>query len=203
MRRFALALLGAVLLTACSESPTSVVPQVNPLPGAKLTSAFGPRSTDPVTGKALIDGHHDGYDLAAAAGTAIRASKAGTVTFAGPKGGYGNAVMLSHAGGWSSLYGHASRLAVKQGQAVRAGQVIAYVGSTGHSTGPHLHYELRRNGVAVDPALSLASGRPALQATKVAKKAGKANNPLKVAKRPAKKAAKLALGRKAGLRAGS
>lgn len=195
MRAFALALLGALLLTACSESPTSV-PQLDPLPGATLTSAFGPRSHDPVTGQALVDGHHDGYDLAAAAGTPIRAAKSGKVTFAGRRGGYGQAVILAHAGGWSTLYGHASRLAVKPGQAVNAGQVIAYVGSTGHSTGPHLHYELRRNGRAVDPALTLASGRPAL------------GPKAKIARKPRtrtalKKAAKVALGRKTGLRGGS
>lgn len=195
MRAFALALLGAVLLTACSESPTSVVPQAHPLPGAKLTSAFGPRSHDPLTGKTLVDGHHDGYDLAAASGTAIRAAKAGRVAFAGAKGGYGRSIVLAHAGGWSTLYGHASRLAVKEGQKVRAGQVIAYVGSTGRSTGPHLHYELRRNGVAVDPALSLASGRPAL-GVKAVKAAAK---PRKVQKKPAK----VALGRKAAARQGS
>ncbi|HEY9856758.1 MAG TPA: M23 family metallopeptidase, partial [Stenomitos sp.] len=182
MRGFALALLGALLLTACADNPTATVPQVNPLPGAKLTSAFGPRTTDPVTGKALVDGHHDGYDLAAAMGTPIRAAKTGTVTFAGNRGGYGNAIILTHAGGWSTLYGHASRLAVKEGQTVQAGQVIAYVGSTGHSTGPHLHYELRRNGVAVDPALALAAGRPLAPSAKVAKSAGATR---KVAKRPA------------------
>ncbi len=188
MRRFALALLGAVLLTACSESPTAVVPQTNPLPGAKLTSAYGPRTHDPITGKALVDGHHDGHDLAAAAGTPIRASKEGKVTFAGTRGGYGKAVILSHAEGWSTLYGHASKLAVQEGQTVRAGQVIAYVGSTGHSTGPHLHYELRRNGVAMDPGLAWLPGPQAAKASKVAKgkviAKGKA-----IAKRPAVKQA--------------
>lgn len=188
MRRFALALLGAVLLTACSESPTSVVPQTNPLPGAKLTSAYGPRSHDPITGQALVDGHHDGHDLAAAAGTPIRAAKDGKVTFSGTRGGYGKAVILAHAGGWSTLYGHASRLAVKEGQAVRAGQVIAYVGSTGRSTGPHLHYELRRNGVAMDPGLAWLPGPETPQKAKaraVAKKPVKRAG-AKLAKAPSK-----------------
>ncbi len=147
--------LALTLLAGCADAPT--IPQVNPLPEGRLSSDYGVRSVDPVTGEANPGGHHDGYDLAAAMGTPIRASKAGKVTFAGRKGGYGNAVMLSHAGGWSTLYGHASRLAVSVGQEVAAGQVVAYVGSTGHSTGPHLHYELRRNGMPVDPGLFTAS----------------------------------------------
>lgn len=153
-------LLVLALVAGCDDGPT--VPQVNPLPGARLTSDFGARAKDPVTGKALVDGHHDGYDLAAPMGSPIRASKAGRVTFAGARGGYGQAVILSHEGGWTTVYGHASRLAVKVGQEIAAGQVIAYVGSTGHSTGPHLHYELRRDGQAVDPRLAVAAAlRPA------------------------------------------
>jgi hypothetical protein len=147
--------LALTLLAGCAEAPT--IPQVNPLPEGRLSSDYGLRSVDPVTGEAKSSGHHDGYDLAAAMGTPIRASKAGKVSFAGRKGGYGNAVILSHAGGWSTLYGHASRLAVEVGQEVAAGQVVAYVGSTGHSTGPHLHYELRQNGNPVDPGLFTAS----------------------------------------------
>jgi murein DD-endopeptidase MepM/ murein hydrolase activator NlpD len=133
------------------------VPQINPLPGARLTSDFGVRDADPVTGKVLVDGHHDGYDLAAPMGSPIRAAKAGKVKFVGARGGYGNAVILEHPEGWETLYGHASRLAVKLGQAIKAGEVIAYVGSTGHSTGPHLHYELRRHGRAVDPKLAVTA----------------------------------------------
>lgn len=163
MRLVPLILSISLLLSAgCSDTPTSPVPQLNPLPGARLTAAFGVRSHDPVTGKRLVDGHHDGYDLAAPWGTPIHAAKAGRVVFAGIKGGYGNAVILTHAGGWSTLYGHASKLLVKPNQTVKVGQVIAYVGSTGHSTGPHLHYELRRYGVAVDPAVSWVSSAHAL-----------------------------------------
>ncbi|HEY9900042.1 MAG TPA: M23 family metallopeptidase [Pantanalinema sp.] len=157
------------LLAGCDDGPT--VPQINPLPGARLTSDFGQRARDPVTGKALVDGHHDGYDLAAPMGSPIRAAKAGKVTFAGVRGGYGNAVILAHPGGWTTVYGHASRLAVKVGQAIDAGQVIAYVGSTGHSTGPHLHYELRRDGLAVDPKLAVAAAlQPAVRPAKAAAK---------------------------------
>lgn len=151
-------LLGVLLtlgLFGCESTPT--VPQLNPLTGARLTSTFGVRSNDPVTGKALVDGHHDGYDLAAALGSPIRATKTGRVSFAGSQGGYGKLIVLEHPEGWSTYYGHASQLAVKEGQTVQAGQVVAYVGSTGHSTGPHLHYELRHHGVAVDPQLAIQS----------------------------------------------
>lgn len=147
--------IALLILAGCADAPT--IPQVNPLPEGRLSSGYGVRSVDPVTGEAKANGHHDGYDLAAAMGTPIRASKAGTVTFAGRKGGYGNAVILNHPGGWSTLYGHASGLAVEYGQEVAAGQVVAYVGSTGHSTGPHLHYELRYHGKPVDPGLFTAS----------------------------------------------
>lgn len=172
MRRVSLVALCLALL-GCAEGPT--VPQVNPLPGARLTSAFGPRPHDPVSGRIVADDHHDGYDLAAPAGSPIHAAKSGTVAFVGVKGGYGQAVILAHPGGWTTLYGHASRLAVKQGQRVRAGQVIAYVGSTGHSTGPHLHYELRYQGHPVDPSLALAKGhplKPPRRTTRVARRAG-------------------------------
>lgn len=145
-------LVGLLLLAGCDVgAPT--VPQLAPLPGAKLTASFGPRARDPVSGRAVVGLHHDGYDLAARMGAPIRASRTGQVTFAGMAGGYGKLVVLRHPGGWETRYGHASRLAVKVGAQVRAGQVIAFVGSTGHSTGPHLHYELRLRGVAVDPQL--------------------------------------------------
>lgn len=184
--------LAVVLLAGCDDGPT--VPQINPLPGARLTSDFGARDRDPVTGKTLVDGHHDGYDLAAPMGSPIRASKTGKVTFAGARGGYGNAVILEHADGYTTLYGHASRLAVKVGQAISAGQVIAYVGSTGHSTGPHLHYELRRYGLAVDPKLAVAAAlrppSPPAKAVKATKTKTKAAAKAKVAARAKPKAKK-------------
>lgn len=161
-------LLGICLilgLGGCESTPT--VPQLDPLPGARLTSTFGVRTHDPVTGKALIDGHHDGCDLAAAHGSPIRATKTGKVSFAGSQGGYGKLVVLDHPAGWSTYYGHASKLAVKEGMTIQAGQVIAYVGSTGHSTGPHLHYELRHHGIAVDPQLAFSP--PAKAAPQIAR----------------------------------
>lgn len=94
---------------------------------------------------------HAGIDISAGTGTAIHAAKSGTVIFVGWMGGYGNAVIVSHGGGFSTLYGHQSRLGSSQGQNVDQGQTIGYVGSTGHSTGPHLHFETRVNGTAQNP----------------------------------------------------
>ena len=93
---------------------------------------------------------HQGIDISAGTGTPIRSAKGGTVTFAGTMSGYGNTVIVTHSGGLSTLYAHQSRLAVSGG-AVSQGQVIGYVGSTGQSTGPHLHFETRVGGSAQNP----------------------------------------------------
>jgi murein DD-endopeptidase MepM/ murein hydrolase activator NlpD len=94
---------------------------------------------------------HEGIDLGAAYGTPIAAAAAGTVIYAGWLGGYGNLTVIDHGGGLATAYGHQSRIAVGVGEQVAQGQIIGYVGSTGHSTGPHLHFEVRVNGQAVDP----------------------------------------------------
>jgi murein DD-endopeptidase MepM/ murein hydrolase activator NlpD len=94
---------------------------------------------------------HEGIDLGAAYGTPIAAAAAGTVIYAGWLGGYGNLTVIDHGGGLATAYGHQSRIAVSIGQQVARGEIIGYVGSTGHSTGPHLHFEVRVNGQAVDP----------------------------------------------------
>jgi murein DD-endopeptidase MepM/ murein hydrolase activator NlpD len=94
---------------------------------------------------------HEGIDIGCAYGAPNRAAAAGTVIYAGWMSGYGNLVVVDHGNGLSTAYAHASSLAVSVGQSVVQGQTVSYVGSTGHSTGPHLHFEVRVNGVAVDP----------------------------------------------------
>ncbi|MCS6814366.1 MAG: peptidoglycan DD-metalloendopeptidase family protein [Cyanobacteria bacterium] len=112
-----------------------------------LTSYFGWR-VHPILG---YERFHSGIDFAADYGSPIRAADNGYVIFAGWYGGYGNAVILDHGNGISTLYGHAEELLVAEGQYVQRGQVIATVGSTGLSTGPHLHFEVRQGGEPVDP----------------------------------------------------
>ena len=94
---------------------------------------------------------HQGIDIGAGTGTPIRAANGGEVIFAGTQGGYGRTVVISHGGGFSTLYAHQSSIAASDGQTVQRGQVIGYVGNTGNSTGPHLHFETRVNGAAQNP----------------------------------------------------
>ncbi len=112
-----------------------------------ITSNFGWRQ-HPILGTGRF---HAGTDFGAEHGSPINAADSGTVIFAGWYGGYGNAVIIDHGNGLTSLYGHASELYVVEGQTVRQGQLIAAVGSTGLSTGPHLHFEVRKNGEPTDP----------------------------------------------------
>lgn len=129
---------------------------VKPLwkPGKRKRLSFG----KPVLNAALSSGFglrwgrmHEGIDLAVSQGTPIIATEAGRVLFSGWADGYGNYIVIDHGGGFSSRYGHASRLLVRAGQKVKKGQTIAQVGSTGHSTGPHLHFELVSQGKHVNP----------------------------------------------------
>ncbi|AKM08279.1 M23 family metallopeptidase [Pelagerythrobacter marensis] len=120
---------------------------VAPVPGP-ISSRFGMRR-HPILGYRRM---HSGMDFRAGYGTPIVAVADARVTSAGRAGGCGNAVRLDHGGGLATRYCHMSRMAVRSGQSVRRGQVIGYVGSTGLSTGPHLHYEMYRNGRAVNPA---------------------------------------------------
>jgi murein DD-endopeptidase MepM/ murein hydrolase activator NlpD len=94
---------------------------------------------------------HEGIDLAVPSGTPVVASAAGTVIVAGWMGGYGNLVVIDHGNGLATAYGHNTSVAVSYGQTVAQGQLISYSGSTGHSTGPHVHFEVRVNGAPVDP----------------------------------------------------
>ena len=98
---------------------------------------------------------HEGIDIGCAYGAPNRAAAAGTVIYAGRLGGYGNLVVIDHGNGLSTAYAHASSILVSVGQRVSQGETVSLVGSTGHSTGPHLHFEVRINGVAVDPLLYL------------------------------------------------
>lgn len=125
---------------------------VNALPtfipaNGKITSPFGIRK-HPIT---HIRTEHKGVDIDADTGAPIKAAGSGKVVFAGYSYGYGNNVVIDHSNGFRTIYGHSSKLLVKTGDAVKKGQKIALVGSTGRSTGPHLHFEIRINNTAVDP----------------------------------------------------
>lgn len=123
-------------------------PLRKPLAGPlQLTSNFGYR-LDPFFGRPAL---HSGVDLRDEPGKPVLATGAGVVTAAGPNAGYGNLVEVDHGRGLTTRYGHLSQIAVASGARVRAGDVIGRLGSTGRSTGPHLHYEVRVNGAAVDP----------------------------------------------------
>jgi murein DD-endopeptidase MepM/ murein hydrolase activator NlpD len=121
--------------------------QARPVPG-EIGSPFGPRF-HPVLHYTRM---HTGADMRAGSGTPIHACRSGEVVIAGSQGGYGNAVVVNHGGGMATLYAHQSQIAASVGQQVAAGDVIGYVGSTGMSTGPHLHFEVRLSGNPVDPA---------------------------------------------------
>ena len=115
--------------------------------GGTVTSEFGWR-THPISGTQKF---HSGIDIGADYGSPIAAAQAGTVEYAGWISGYGNAVIINHGGGITTLYGHNQSLAVSVGQQVSQGETIAYCGSTGNSTGPHCHFEVRQNGEPVSP----------------------------------------------------
>ena len=114
---------------------------------APITSAFGPRR-HPILGTVRM---HTGVDFGSVSGTPIAAASPGVVLSAGERSSYGNTVIVDHGGTLATLYAHQSRIAVKEGQSVNRGQTLGYVGSTGYSTGPHLHFEVRVNGNPVDP----------------------------------------------------
>ena len=128
------------------RSVIASTPSIWPVKGW-ITSGFGKRMS-PLTGE---PGRHMGVDIANETNTPIRATADGMVTYAGWEGGYGRLVVLEHGYGFSTRYGHCSRLNVKVGDEVKQGQVIGYIGSTGNSTGSHCHYEVRIHGMAVDP----------------------------------------------------
>ncbi|UIP08278.1 M23 family metallopeptidase [Erythrobacter sp. SDW2] len=123
------------------------IPQVLPASAPMVTSSFGYRR-DPFTGRGAM---HSGLDFKGPIGAPIYAAAKGVVTFVGRKSGYGNVVEVSHGNGLMTRYAHMSRFATTVGTRVEAGDIIGAIGSTGRSTGPHLHFEVRINGRAIDP----------------------------------------------------
>ena len=129
-----------------------------PVDGARISSRFG-RRFHPVLGYTRM---HKGIDFAVPTGTPVMAAGSGVITFAGYASGFGNLVVVNHTNGYSTAYGHLSRFGsgMRKGARVRQGQIVAYSGSTGIATGPHLHYEIRVNGSQVNPTnMKLANGR--------------------------------------------
>lgn len=116
---------------------------VKPVTGT-ITSRFG-------ANESIRDHTHKGMDIAAPNGTSIMAAADGTVTYSGWMGGYGNLIIISHGNGIQTYYGHCSKLYASEGDKVKAGDTIAAVGSTGYSTGNHLHFEIRKNGTQINP----------------------------------------------------
>ncbi len=131
-----------------NNNPSGTTPGVllRPVPG-RITSPFGPR-IHPILGTSRL---HTGLDMAGARGTNIRAAAGGRVILAGWNGGYGYSVVIVHPGGMTTLYAHQKAVNVSVGQQVKAGDIIGFVGTSGLSTGPHLHFEVRINGTPVDP----------------------------------------------------
>lgn len=140
---------GANIGGGVAAAPTTSVsvPSRMPLGGARMSSGYGMRS-HPVTGGRR---RHKGIDLAAPTGTPVYATADGTITKSQRYSSYGLYISIDHGAALETRYAHLSRLAVPAGATVRKGDVIGYVGSTGRSTGPHLHYEVRMDGQAVNP----------------------------------------------------
>ena len=129
--------------TISSGAPNTGISFIRPVSGT-ISSRFGAKSS-------VRSSAHTGLDIATATGTSIAAAAGGTVTFAGYTGSSGTFLVISHGNGTQTYYGHCSKLYVSVGQSVSQGQSVAAVGSTGNSTGPHLHFEVRVNGVAYNP----------------------------------------------------
>lgn len=130
------------------------LPLARPIRNVEVSSDFGPR-LDPFLGTLAM---HTGIDFKADYGTAIRAAGAGRVVTASYQGGYGNMVEIEHPGGYLTRYAHMSRIMVSEGEEILAGEMVGRVGSTGRSTGPHLHYELRRGATPIDPSSFVIAG---------------------------------------------
>ncbi len=142
------------------ERATVAIPSLMPLAGGRMTSGYGMR-THPVIKKRR---RHKGVDIAAPTGTPVYATADGMVGRADWFSTYGLYISIDHGADMETRYAHLSRLAVAAGQRVRKGDLIGYVGSTGRSTGPHLHYEVRVDGVAVDPIPYMVERTPRVAA---------------------------------------
>jgi murein DD-endopeptidase MepM/ murein hydrolase activator NlpD len=129
------------------ELNKQVYPEGRPVQDGWISSYFG-RRADPFTGYSAV---HKGLDFAGPEGTKVTTVAAGLVTYAGERSGYGEMVEINHGNGLATRYCHNEKILVKQGDMVRKGQEVALMGSTGRSTGPHLHFEVLRNGIQVDP----------------------------------------------------
>jgi murein DD-endopeptidase MepM/ murein hydrolase activator NlpD len=151
------------------ENTLDTVPQYMPADRYSISSFFGVRR-DPFTGRAAL---HPGLDIRGARGAPIYAAADGTVTYSGPRSGYGNCVEISHGNGLVTRYGHMSATHATVGQHVTAGTVIGAIGSTGRSTGPHLHFEVRLNGTAINPRPFLESAPYVLKEARAGTAPGK------------------------------
>jgi len=150
------AVMAALLRYKAARGAMELAPVHMPISGNfRQSSGFGNRK-DPFSGSRAF---HAGLDFAAPTGTTVFAAGAGKVTFVGQKSGYGNVVEVTHKGGLITRYGHLSGFLSEEGQAVNTGTPIAKVGSTGRSTGPHLHFEVRKNDAAIDPIKYLNAGK--------------------------------------------
>ena len=147
-----LSVLENLILTR--ELNKQVYPEGSPVEDGWISSYFG-RRPDPFTGYMA---NHKGIDFAGQAGTHVSSVAAGLVTFSGERAGYGQMVEINHGNGLSTRYCHNEKLLVKQGEMVRKGQEVSLMGSTGHSTGPHLHFEVLKNGQQVDPLRYIGEG---------------------------------------------
>ncbi|SRR5690625_1730142 len=152
-REHQLRILESLLDNRRSVADTSVAGR--PITKGWLSSRFGQR-TDPFTGRLTM---HRGVDFAAKEGSDVIATGAGLVTFAGNRWGYGNLVEINHGNGLVTRYAHLKEIVAQKGDIVKANDVIGIVGSTGRSTGPHVHYEVLRNGHQVNPAAYIAKAR--------------------------------------------
>jgi len=137
------------------ELHAEVFPSGRPIKRGWISSYFGYRN-DPFTGRRA---HHDGIDLAGKKGSEVIAVASGVVTWAGKRYGYGNLVEINHGNGYVTRYGHNEDIKVKVGQTVKKGETISAMGSTGRSTGPHVHFEVIRHGRTVDPMKYVKAGR--------------------------------------------